>query len=96
MGNGDTYHTTNCSPQVAGFNRAANGEDNWGDLENLVIVSEQFEYTVPAAEGYCAVGVNACQDYQLYRWLVSARVGGVRGDLPVQDVLWDFSPAHYS
>lgn len=35
-GNGDTYHTTNCSPQVAGFNRSANGEDNWGDLENLV------------------------------------------------------------
>jgi endonuclease G, mitochondrial len=35
MGNGDTYHTTNCSPQVAGFNRSGN-EDNWGDLENLV------------------------------------------------------------
>lgn len=35
-GNGDTYHTTNCSPQVAGFNRSANGEDNWGDLENMV------------------------------------------------------------
>jgi endonuclease G, mitochondrial len=35
-GNGDTYHTTNCSPQVGGFNRSANGEDNWGDLENLV------------------------------------------------------------
>jgi endonuclease G len=35
-GNGDTYHTTNCSPQVAGFNRSARGEDNWGDLENLI------------------------------------------------------------
>ena len=34
--NGDTYHTTNCSPQVAGFNRSASGTDNWGDLENLV------------------------------------------------------------
>jgi len=34
--NGDTYHTTNCSPQVAGFNQAPKGEDNWGDLENLV------------------------------------------------------------
>jgi endonuclease G len=34
--NGDTYHTTNCSPQVAGFNQAARGKDNWGDLENLV------------------------------------------------------------
>lgn len=34
-GNGDTYHTTNCSPQVAGFNRSAQ-IDNWGDLENLI------------------------------------------------------------
>jgi len=34
--NGDTYHTTNCSPQIAGFNQAPKGEDNWGDLENLV------------------------------------------------------------
>src|ERR1043165_4727694 len=29
--NGDSYHVTNCSPQVAGFNRSANGEENWGD-----------------------------------------------------------------
>jgi endonuclease G len=35
-GNGDTYHATNCSPQVAGFNQSAKGEDNWGDLENMV------------------------------------------------------------
>lgn len=34
--NGDTYHTTNCSPQVLGFNRSAEGTDNWGDLENMV------------------------------------------------------------
>ena len=34
--NGDTYHTTNCSPQVAGFNQSARGTDNWGDLESLV------------------------------------------------------------
>lgn len=34
--NGDTYHTTNCSPQVAKFNQAAKGIDNWGDLEDLV------------------------------------------------------------
>lgn len=33
--NGDTYHTTNCSPQVAGFNRPG-GTDNWGDLEKMV------------------------------------------------------------
>ena len=35
--NGDSYHVTNCSPQVAGFNRSANGEENWGDLENIVL-----------------------------------------------------------
>lgn len=35
-GNGDTYHVTNCSPQVAEFNRSASGEGNWGDLEDLV------------------------------------------------------------
>ncbi|CAH0355645.1 MAG: DNA/RNA non-specific endonuclease [Sphingobium sp.] len=34
--NGDTYHVTNCSPQVAQFNQSTKGKDNWGDLENLV------------------------------------------------------------
>jgi endonuclease G, mitochondrial len=34
--NGDTYHTTNCSPQVQSFNQGSRGEDNWGDLESLV------------------------------------------------------------
>jgi endonuclease G len=35
-GNGDTFHTTNCSPQVADFNQALKGVDNWGDLETLI------------------------------------------------------------
>lgn len=35
--NGDTYHVTNCSPQVKGFNQSAHGVDNWGDLENHVL-----------------------------------------------------------
>lgn len=35
-GNGDTFHTTNCSPQVAKFNQASKGIDNWGDLEKLI------------------------------------------------------------
>jgi endonuclease G, mitochondrial len=35
--NGDTYHVTNCSPQIAGFNRSASGTDNWGDFENVVL-----------------------------------------------------------
>jgi len=33
--NGDTFHTTNCSPQVAGFNRP-DASENWGDLEKYV------------------------------------------------------------
>jgi len=33
--NGDTFHVTNCTPQVAGFNQASG--QNWGALENLVV-----------------------------------------------------------
>ncbi len=36
-GNADSFHVTNCSPQVGNFNRSANGPDNWGDLENHVL-----------------------------------------------------------
>ena len=35
--NGDSYHVTNCSPQVSDFNQSAQGQDNWGDLENHVL-----------------------------------------------------------
>ena len=35
LANGDTFHTTNCSPQVAIFNRPESNE-NWGDLEKYV------------------------------------------------------------
>jgi endonuclease G len=44
--NGDTYHTTNCSPQVAGFNQSARGKDNWGDLENMVQKETRAEKAV--------------------------------------------------
>ncbi|MDQ4088188.1 MAG: DNA/RNA non-specific endonuclease, partial [Pseudomonadota bacterium] len=40
--NGDTFHTTNCSPQVAGFNRS-NHDDNWGALEDLVLKQARNE-----------------------------------------------------
>lgn len=33
--NGDTYHVTNCSPQVAAFNRS-NKQGIWGELENVI------------------------------------------------------------
>lgn len=35
-GNGDTYYTPNCSPQVGAFNQASKGDHNWGELENLI------------------------------------------------------------
>jgi len=41
--NGDSYHVTNCSPQVEGFNRSGSGEDNWGDLENDVLSAASSE-----------------------------------------------------
>lgn len=41
--NGDTYHVTNCSPQVKGFNQSAHGKENWGDLENVVFSAAKTE-----------------------------------------------------
>jgi endonuclease G, mitochondrial len=41
--NGDTYHVTNCSPQVAQFNRSNLGDDNWGSLENHILASAATE-----------------------------------------------------
>ncbi len=43
LANGDTYHTTNCSPQAAGFNQSGLGEDNWGDLENEILRQARTE-----------------------------------------------------
>ena len=45
--NGDTFHVTNCSPQVARFNRS-NLKGIWGELENLVL-------TQAKAERYCVI-----------------------------------------
>lgn len=42
-GNGDTFHVTNCSPQVSQFNQSARGQDNWGDLENAVFAGAAQE-----------------------------------------------------
>lgn len=36
MANGDTYHVTNCSPQIKPFNQGPFGEENWGDFESHV------------------------------------------------------------
>jgi endonuclease G, mitochondrial len=40
--NGDTYHVTNCSPQIESFNRS--GSDGlWGELENFVLKQAKTE-----------------------------------------------------
>lgn len=41
--NGDTYHVTNCSPQIAAFNQSTKGKDNWGRLENVVLAGAKSE-----------------------------------------------------
>lgn len=41
-GNGDTYHVTNCSPQIASFNRSGL-HGRWGELENLILKQAKSE-----------------------------------------------------
>lgn len=41
-GNNDTYHTTNCSPQVKGFNQSGEG-GIWGELENFILKQAKTE-----------------------------------------------------
>lgn len=36
MANGDTYHVTNCTPQLSRLNQATKGDFNWGDFENEI------------------------------------------------------------
>jgi endonuclease G, mitochondrial len=40
--NGDTFHVTNCSPQIAKFNRS-NQKGVWGQLENLILDQAETE-----------------------------------------------------
>ena len=42
IANGDTFHVTNCSPQVLGFNRSRSG-GIWGRLENSVLRQARTE-----------------------------------------------------
>jgi len=41
--NDDSYHGTNCSPQIRAFNQSSGGVDNWGDLENHVLAEAANE-----------------------------------------------------
>ncbi|MFB1488240.1 MULTISPECIES: DNA/RNA non-specific endonuclease [unclassified Thiocapsa] len=66
--NGDTFHVTNCSPQVADFNQSQRGEDNWGDLENQVLANAASERLCvfagpvldPADEVFVGTGEGGC------------------------------------
>ena len=40
--NGDTFHLTNCSPQVAGFNQSSR-DGLWGELEDIVFDQAEVE-----------------------------------------------------
>lgn len=46
MANGDTYHVTNCSPQLKSFNQAPHGDFNWGDFESEVQKQTKAEKVV--------------------------------------------------
>jgi endonuclease G len=88
--NGDTFHVTNCSPQVARFNQSQLGEDNWGDLENLVmseaeagrlcifagpVLSEQDETFVGVGPGGRTLRVKVPARY--WKVIVAKAAGGV-------------------
>jgi DNA/RNA endonuclease G (NUC1) len=52
--NGDTYHVTNCSPQVAAFNQSAK-KGIWGKLENLILdQAETEQYSLFAGPVFAA------------------------------------------
>ncbi|QFT31500.1 DNA/RNA non-specific endonuclease [Labrenzia sp. THAF82] len=42
LANGDTFHSTNCTPQVKGFNRSREGGE-WGQLENHIFKQAKTE-----------------------------------------------------
>ena len=45
--NGDTYHVTNCSPQVAEYNQSSKGVETWGISEIHVLTSAASEQLRP-------------------------------------------------
>jgi|GEM_PF-829350 len=100
MANGDTYYTTNCSPQVKGFNQAPHGEFNWGDLENMIqkeTKSEKailFSGAVLASNDRNFAGVSEAGPIRVqipkrfWKIIVAQTEGGVKafGFMPKQDL----------
>jgi endonuclease G len=73
--NGDTFHVTNCSPQIARFNRS-NLSGLWGQLENIVL--EQA-----ATERYCVFAGPVFRDDDRF-FLGVDDAGSVRVAIPRQ------------
>ena len=84
--NGDTFHTTNCSPQVKDFNRSTLAEDNWGDLENEVLRQARSERLCvfagpvladddPVFSGFDLTGTVEIPIPQRYWKVIAARSG---------------------
>jgi endonuclease G len=67
MGNGDTFHTTNCSPQTAEFNQSSKADLNWGALENMI-------QKQTSAEKVCVIsGPVLADDDRYFHGLVKSR-----------------------
>lgn len=98
--NGDTYYTTNCSPQVKSFNQAPQGEFNWGDLENMIQKETKWEKVilfsgpVLAANDRTFVGVSESGPVRVqipkrfWKMIVARTDAGVKafGFMPRQDL----------
>lgn len=78
--NGDTYHVTNCSPQVARFNRSNFAKDNWGSLENHVLKGA-------AQERYCQFAGPVFDDVN-DRVFEGTSGGGTRVDVKIPSRYW--------
>ncbi len=100
MANGDTYYTTNCSPQVKGFNQAPHGEFNWGDLENMIQKETKSEKAIlfsgavlaPNDRNFAGVSDSGPIRVQIpkrfWKIIVARTEGGVKafGFMPKQDL----------
>lgn len=100
MANGDTYFTTNCSPQVKNFNQAPHGEFNWGDLENMIQKETKSEKAIlfsgavlaPNDRNFVGVSDSGPVRVQIpkrfWKIIVAQTEGGVKafGFMPKQDL----------
>ena len=73
--NGDTFHTTNCSPQVKGFNRSPG---RWGALENDVLSQAKGKPKDGVSQRFCLFAGPWCSGNEIassLAWTIAARSG---------------------